>query len=96
MAKPCPGLCAAPQPMKSPEQRTWDGTYYTSSTCGTGSSCLAPACAAPGSYVARMCAHKNMAPDAGLSCNAVNQTATCVDIPFTWPPSGPVQGSIGP
>jgi hypothetical protein len=95
----CPASCAAPTAMKPEgEQRTWNGTYYAASTCGNGSACAGPACAAAGRYTARMCAYAES--DMGLSspfCNAV-QTPTCVSIDFDWPPatgSTTVNGVIG-
>jgi hypothetical protein len=95
----CPAICAAPTAMKQEgEQRTWSGTYYAASTCGSGSACVGPACVSAGRYTARMCAYAEA--DMGQTapfCNAV-QTPTCVSVDFDWPPpggSGTLTGVIG-
>jgi hypothetical protein len=83
---------------------TWDGTYAQPGTCGPSAlACQTPRCAPPGDYVAHMCAFAE-APDAATTggtgsqgCTATVSVPTCVDVPFTWPPSGDaaVRGTIG-
>jgi hypothetical protein len=80
------------------ERRTWSGVYYSTSTCGGGSACVGPDCAAAGRYMARMCAYaEEMAGESPPFCTAV-ATPTCVSMDFDWPPPGgssTVTGVIG-
>jgi len=83
---------------------TWDGTYAQPGTCGPSAiACQTPRCAPPGDYVAHMCAYAEV-PDAATTggtasqgCTATASAPTCIDVPFTWPPSGDaaVRGTIG-
>lgn len=96
----CPGLaCAAPIPVTAAgEKRTWDGTFYTSGTCGSGFTCTSPSCAPAGQYVARMCADAEQVPDAAVGACLAATTPTCVDVDFDWPPpggQGTVIGTLG-
>jgi hypothetical protein len=84
----CPAICAAPTAMKAEgEQRAWTGTYYASSTCGSGMSCAALACAPPGHYTAKMCAYAATGDRTAPFCNA-GQIPTCATVEFDWPPIG--------
>jgi hypothetical protein len=83
---------------------TWDGTYAQPGTCGPSAmDCQTPRCAPPGDYVAHMCAYAEVpdaAPAGGTGsqpCTATVSVPTCVDVPFTWPPSGDaaVRGTLG-
>jgi hypothetical protein len=90
----CPGGCGMLiDPLTSPLTRSWNGSFYEPGTCGTGLTCVSPACALGGQYVATMC----VAPpnDAG-TCDP-SGTGSCVDVPFEWPPSSAgqvVKGAI--
>jgi hypothetical protein len=66
--------------------QTWDGTFYAASTCGSDASvCVAKQCAAPGNYLAQMCA---------LPCESGSCQATCITVPFAIPASGEVVGTL--
>ncbi len=91
----CAASCAAPQPMKPEgESLTWDGSYWVQSTCGAQVACQARQCAAPGGYVAKMCAYRSIS-DAGLTgfC-AASPTPTCVDVEFDYPSATVVEGVL--
>jgi hypothetical protein len=68
-----------------PVTLTWDGTMFPHGHCGADAkACLMEdTCAPPGHYDARMCASRNF-----------NEPATCVDVPFDLPASGPVVGTL--
>jgi hypothetical protein len=87
-SKPCPPMaCAAPARLTSTgATRVWDGTDWLGGTCGAGVSCQSRSCAAPGKYVATMCAYLDSSPN--TFCNASSQNALCEDFPFDWPPPG--------
>jgi hypothetical protein len=90
------GACIAPQHMKPEGQTlTWDGTYQVQSTCGAGLTCQNKQCAAPGKYIATMCANRSTS-DAGINgfCMA-DQTPTCVEVPFEYPSATTVEGVVG-
>jgi hypothetical protein len=88
--------CIAPQHI-TPEGKTvtWDGTYQEPGKCGAGITCQNKQCAAPGRYVATMCANRSTS-DAGAGgfCMA-DQTPTCVDVPFDYPSATTVEGVVG-
>jgi hypothetical protein len=102
----CPTYCASSAVIgdAGSTRLTWDGTYGQPGTCGPSAmACQTPRCAPPGAYVAHMCAYAE-APDAATTggtgsqgCTATASVPTCVDVPFTWPPSGDaaVRGTIG-
>jgi hypothetical protein len=93
----CPAICALPQPMPAAgTTKTWNGTFFASSTCGPDRmSCLNKRCAPAGKYVAVMCASA-VSSDAGdLACtNAFDAPQTCVEVPFEYPSATPVVGVI--
>jgi len=95
--KACPALCDPPSRVVSGGLRHgWDGTHFDDGTCGAGTSCTLPACAPAGRYIATMCAYKEIALDSGPCVGA--EAATCVDVPFDWPPTNlgnTVQGIVG-
>jgi hypothetical protein len=76
------------------ETTTWNGTYWQEATCGANTSCRGTQCAAPGHYVAKMCASRSV-PDGGPfgTCNP-SAMQTCVDVPFDYPASGVVAGKV--
>jgi hypothetical protein len=65
----------------------WNGALYEPGTCG-GHACLTPGCAPAGMYVAELCACAN----ATGAC----ATPTCVAVPFEYPSSSVMRGSVGP
>jgi hypothetical protein len=77
----------------SGENFTWRGTLWETSTCGSGVSCKAPRCAAPGKYVARMCAYRSTS-DAGPTCVPASSIPDCVDVDFDFPNRGVVGGFL--
>jgi len=90
------GACAAPHRMNpNGEQQTWNGQYWTRSTCGAGIACSNAQCATPGShFVATMCAYPSTNPDSGsFICTSTN-TPTCVDVPFDYPTPGVIEGVL--
>jgi hypothetical protein len=96
---PCPPLpCMFPTPVP-PEgvQATWSGAYFTeeTTTCnGQSTACARKRCAAPGHYTVRMCAYARQ-DDGGALCTTVD-TPTCVELPFDWPSTATVIGTVGP
>jgi hypothetical protein len=76
------------------ESTEWDGTVWQPGTCGAQMSCLGPKCAAPGRYVAKMCASHSV-PDGGplMQCSPT-PVLTCVDVPFDYPTTAVVEGKI--
>jgi hypothetical protein len=76
------------------ETATWDGTDWQDGKCGANMACKSKQCAAPGHYIAKMCASRSV-PDGGMfgQCNT-NATQTCVDVPFDYPTSSVVAGMI--
>ncbi len=94
----CPAACRPPGTIGATGvTSTWNGTTFETSTCGQGTQCAKTHCAAPGTYVAHMCGYPSKPQDGGVSgvCQAVTQTPTCTDVPFTWPPTGTVKGTLG-
>jgi hypothetical protein len=80
----CPGGCGTfIDPVTSPLTRSWNGGFYEPGTCGTGLTCVSPACALGGQYVATMC----VAPPGDAGTCEPNGTGSCVEVPFAWPPS---------
>jgi hypothetical protein len=91
--------CPDPQRLGSGQTFAWDGTYLTSQTCaGTGVAvgCYDKQCAPAGKYVATICAYR--APeDAGANgCPVVVGAAapTCVNVPFDYPSTVPVEATL--
>ena len=71
----------------------WDGTYVTSSNCGSASSaCLAKRCAAPGKYQFQTCGFANPDPTSSTACSSApsNTNFTCLQVSFDYPPTAPV------
>jgi hypothetical protein len=64
------------------------------------STCWGLSCLPSGHYIARFCANKIDAGDAGplgsVCSNAVSPTPTCVDVPFDYPTTATVQAVLGP
>lgn len=101
----CPANC--PQPSTLPAdgvRETWDGRIFTANTCKNGGdgelSCFDLNCAPAGHYIARMCAFR-VEGDGGVGPNACSglsssQKPTCTDVPFDWPTSATVRGTLAP
>jgi hypothetical protein len=88
----CPAICITPKQMKEDGERlTWDGTFWADATCGANR-CRTKQCAAPGKFMARMCATAKSS-DAGPFC-AITSTARCVDVEFDYPSASLVEGAI--
>jgi hypothetical protein len=78
---------------------TWSGESWSSGTfCGANrNACLSRMCAAPGRYLAHMCAYMvDESDDAGaLDCRqSASKTPTCVDVPFDYPMTKTVTGTL--
>jgi hypothetical protein len=76
----------------------WDGTVYSSSTCGAGSMCDAAERAPPGRYTATFCATPGtlVGPDGSIpECNQTGSTR-CASVTFDFPKDALVQGTLGP
>jgi hypothetical protein len=77
----CGTLADGGQGTASSLDLVWDGTYFAQRTCGAGSTaCLTKGCAAPGSYVANVCACPPSQWDSGTCASF-----TCIDVPFEFP-----------
>jgi hypothetical protein len=93
MMMACPDLCRVPSPLDaSGLTQTWDGTYFTQGTCGTGTACLSSQCAPAGQYTAEICGFADTTSDAGFGCTGATSSAamTCVQKPFEFPSSSTV------
>lgn len=69
---------------------TWDGTYFTESTCTWESdsvACAVEHCANKGRYTARACSFKNPNPLSPNGCaESPTESISCVEVPFDFPP----------
>jgi hypothetical protein len=95
----CSNLCVVTTALgDAGAHTTWDGTYLEHTTCGASVACTDDKCAPAGDYVARMCGYPESA-DASLGADCLGSaTPTCVDVPFTWPPTSGtarVEATIG-
>ncbi|MFI5307285.1 MAG: hypothetical protein ACHQ53_08035 [Polyangiales bacterium] len=101
--KMCVGACGF-SPMLDPAgaEITWEATRWTAGgTCASsGLACSTKSgCVPNGRYTAHFCAD---APDPAATgvgaCDSVPipSTPTCVDVPFDYPPTAPVQGVLDP
>lgn len=93
----CPPTPCLPDEEITTIARTWDGTFYASSTCGPqATACLAATTAAPGTYVASVCAQQGTMthnPDGSTQCT--NQcTEVCGSVKFEVPSNGVIKGVI--
>jgi hypothetical protein len=85
----CPALCALPSRLPTAGvKRDFDGTYFAPGTCGAGLTCQTRSCAAPGRYVATMCAYEDVGGGEAGGCTSTAPTPTCVEVAFEWPPAG--------
>lgn len=98
----CEFMLAAPEPIgREGLISVWDGTFFGNTvSCGGdlgGGRCIQTSCAAPGEYIATMCAFPVGKSEVGQGaagtgaeiCAAIpgSATPTCIDVPFTWPPA---------
>jgi hypothetical protein len=76
----------------------WDGSYYATSTCGSGTSCLEQTFGAPGEYTATFCATPGtlIGPDGGVQECVTSGPAKCGSVTFAFPESAVVFGTVGP
>jgi hypothetical protein len=89
--QPCPGI-ACPigggVALTTSVEMTWDGSYYDSSTCGSGTTCYIPRFVAPGHYTAQMCATPGTLSDGDAAppptCTA-SGPQECVAVQFEIP-----------
>jgi hypothetical protein len=72
----------------------WDGTDWQPGMCGAAMTCRSHQCAAPGHYIAKMCASHSV-PDGGIAgkCSPT-PVLTCVDVPFDYPTAAVVEGMV--
>jgi hypothetical protein len=93
-----PPICLHRQPVKAQgEQFTWDGNVWgpsVSSTCGSGQACEAPTCAAPGRYIAKMCATAGAITSPGVCNPSPTSAPTCVLVEFEYPTNAIVEGVL--
>jgi hypothetical protein len=85
----CSNLCVEPERIGSDGVTgIFDGSYFVSKTCGSGTSCADPACAPPGNYVAELCGAVDTGTLEPVCSNvSVGSAQACVEVPFTWPPA---------
>lgn len=72
---------------------SWDGTYVTSSSCGTpATACQAKRCAAPGKYQFQVCGFADPDPTSTTACSTAPSTATqtCAQATFDYPAAAQV------
>ena len=96
--QPCPGAACELRGYDVPgETLTWDGTSWLGSTCGATQSCLSKSFAAPGQYVAVMCATPGtLQEDASQTPQCVGTGADeCVEVPFEFPSTQTFTGTLG-
>jgi len=92
----CDIACVPPQHVKPEgETFTWDGTMWEQSKCGPQMfACVNQVCSVPpGRYTARMCANRATG-DGGTGFCTSDPTPTCVDVPFDYPTSATVEGTL--
>jgi hypothetical protein len=77
----------------------WDGSYYTTSTCGAGKQCAQSVIAKPGRYTATMCASPGALNGPRTSSDTtcvLTEPAKCGSVGFEFPSSMVVEGTVGP
>jgi hypothetical protein len=97
---PCPLIACIQEgvAVKTTELQ-WDGSSYSTSTCGNRMTCYQPGFAPAGHYVARMCATPgNIANGDGgvpsLPVCTASGPVECVDVPFDFPGPSPIVGTL--
>lgn len=93
----CPPTPCLPDDEITDITRTWDGTFYTSSTCGPQAMpCFEARTAPPGTYVATVCAQQGAMtynPDGSTQCTN-RCSEVCGSVKFEVPSNGVVKGII--
>ena len=94
---PCDLLCPIGTAVALTQvEKTWDGSFYPSSTCGNSTPCTDMRYVAPGRYRARLCA----TPGVVSTAQAGNQTCTpttpqeCVETMFDIPGPSPIEMAL--
>jgi hypothetical protein len=98
-SSPCPGYaCQIRGIPVTGAKLDWDGSYNVTSTCGTGTSCVATTYANPAKYTAKMCATpgKITGPDGGVQQCVNSGQSKCGSVEFDFPSSTVVKGTVGP
>jgi hypothetical protein len=94
---PCPSIPCLPDDEISDITRTWDGTFYASSTCGPQATpCFEARTAPQGTYVATVCAQQGAMtyyPDGSTRCTN-RCSEVCGSVKFEVPSNGVVKGVI--
>jgi hypothetical protein len=96
--QPCPAIPCLPYAEAfSGQEMIFAGSSYESSTCGAGTTCYRPRTLPPGRYIARMCATPGVLvrPDGGQPTCTNTGPAECVEVPFDFPSSMPVEVTLG-
>ena len=94
----CPGTPCQPQTLPPQEAwLVWDGSNFVGSTCGIDAPCIRRSYATPGRYTATFCATEGMlvTVDGGPSRCVTSGPMKCIELPFDFPSSVPVVGSLG-
>jgi hypothetical protein len=96
VACPAGGACAVYGAALTGAELQWDGNSYPMATCGAGVSCYQPTFVPAGQYVAHMCATpgKLATPANGQPVCTATGAQECVDVVFTLPGSGVVEGTL--
>lgn len=93
----CPPVPCPPDAAVTTISRGWDGVYYTPSTCGAGTSCVAANMASSGTYVATACASPGtmtVLADGSSEC-VVTGPDVCSSLQFKFPSNDTFRGTIG-
>lgn len=91
---PSPPECEYYELSDQGDTESWDGTYFTSSTCGpSAAACDLTNCASPGQYTYTVCAFPN--PDPASSSTGCAQASssinpTCIPVVFDYPTNAPM------
>ena len=88
----CPPIACPPPGMLTDAGFDWDGSYYVSSTCGSGTSCRETLFAKPGTYIAKLCA--NPGALSGVVC-VPSGPETCTSVEFDFPSNATVMATFG-
>lgn len=98
VSKSCPtGPCVA-DGVVTGANLVWDGSYYATSTCGSGTSCSEQTFAPPGKYIAVYCATPGVLTgrDGGPPHCTTTGPEKCGSVDFDFPSSTVVKGTLGP
>lgn len=92
----CLGIdCPSRGESVSAQRLSWDGAVNVQSTCGAKmTSCSGRAYVRPGEFVARMCATPGTLTAGAVPECVPSGPPECVDVPFEYPSSAVVRGSL--